>query len=82
MVLSGAATDDGLPLTGSLTVARTQVSGPAGVIFANPNQASTTASLPAQGTYVLQLTATDGQYSTPDQITIVLAPALANRARV
>lgn len=59
--LNGAASDDGLPLGGSLTVTWTQVSGPAGVTFATPNAAVTSATFPGVGTYVLQLAASDSQ---------------------
>jgi hypothetical protein len=60
--LSGTATDDGLP-NGTLTVMWTVVSGPGTVTFANATAASTTATFSAAGTYVLQLTASDGAAS-------------------
>src|SRR5262249_20339394 len=56
VTLNGSAADDALP-NGTLTVQWTEFSGPAGVTFANANQAVTTATFPGAGTYVLQLSA-------------------------
>src|SRR5262249_13705522 len=56
------------------------VSGPAGVTFANPNAASTTATFAAAGVYLLRLSASDSQLSTASDVTIkVLSGAQTNQ---
>jgi peptidoglycan/xylan/chitin deacetylase (PgdA/CDA1 family) len=71
--LAGSVTDDGLPVPpGALTVAWTQVSGPGVVDFVDAAAAATTAFFPTSGTYVLQLTADDGQWQSSDQVTVVV----------
>jgi len=68
--LAGTATDDGLPNPpGRLTTAWSQVSGPGNVTFDNPTQLDTTASFPGVGTYVLRLTASDGELQASAQLT-------------
>lgn len=71
VVLEGSATDDGLP-SGRLDLAWTKVSGPGAVTFAPPNQASTSASFSAPGTYVLRLTATDGELTATDDVQVLV----------
>jgi RHS repeat-associated protein len=73
--LGGTATDDGLPEGSTLTLAWTRVSGPAAVAFGSPNQAATTATFTAAGTYVLRLTASDTAYTRSDDVTVVVVPA-------
>jgi len=68
--LSGMVTDDGLPTGGGLTTTWSKVSGPGNVTFANPAAASTTATFDQPGIYVLRLTASDGQMTTTDDMTI------------
>ncbi|HQU48092.1 MAG TPA: RHS repeat-associated core domain-containing protein [Casimicrobiaceae bacterium] len=71
--LAGSASDDGLPNPpGVLTTAWTFVSGPASVAFANPAATSTTATFTAPGTYVLRLTANDGELSTSATTTVTV----------
>lgn len=70
--LNGAVADDGLPGLTALTSQWTVVSGPGSVSFANASAAVTTASFSASGTYVLQLTANDGDLSTSDTTTITV----------
>ncbi|RYD67999.1 MAG: DUF5060 domain-containing protein [Verrucomicrobiaceae bacterium] len=72
LTLSGSATDDGLPESGTLTTSWTRVSGPAGVSFATPTSSSTNASFSAAGTYVLRLTASDGEISRSDDVTVII----------
>ena len=80
--LSGSATDDGLPNPpGSLTMTWSMVSGPGTVTFANPNAASTTATFSTSGTYVLNLSAYDGELTSSDRATITVNPAI-NQAPV
>lgn len=73
--LSGSATDDGLPVGGSLTVTWSKTSGPGTVSFANPNAAGTTASFSEAGAYVLRLTASDTELTAFDEVTITVEPA-------
>jgi len=70
--LGGATADDGLPYGSTLTSQWTSVSGPAAVAFSNPNAAVSGASFTAPGTYVLRLTAGDGQTSTSDDVTVTV----------
>jgi RHS repeat-associated protein len=72
--LAGSASDDGLPTGSTLSVTWSKVSGPGTVTFANPNQAATTASFSAAGTYTLRLTASDGQLSSNDDVVITVTP--------
>jgi hypothetical protein len=70
--LNGTVSDpDGSP--GPLTVTWTKVSGPGTVTFANPNSASTTATFPSAGTYVLRLGANDGAATANDDATIAVS---------
>ncbi|HMG75196.1 MAG TPA: PKD domain-containing protein [Pyrinomonadaceae bacterium] len=72
--LSGAVSDDGLPYGSSMSANWIAVSGPGAVTFTNPNAASSGASFTTPGTYVLRLTASDGQASTNDDVTITVYP--------
>lgn len=63
-------TDDGL--SGQpVALAWTTVSGPASAVFSSPGAADTTASFPADGTYVVRLTANDGLLTATRDFTIV-----------
>ena len=73
--LSGTASDDGLPAGSTLTVTWSKVSGPGTVTFANANAKATTASFSAAGTYVLQLSATDGALTSTSTVTITVNAA-------
>ena len=73
--LNGSVQDDGLPLGGVLTSTWSRVSGPGLTTFANPSSPVTTATLGATGTYVLRLTASDGELSSFDEMTVVVSPA-------
>ncbi|PYP84331.1 MAG: hypothetical protein DMF61_19995, partial [Blastocatellia bacterium AA13] len=72
--LNGTAVDDGLPPGSTLIIAWTKMSGPGTVTFSAPNQARTTASFSASGAYVLQLTASDTQYTAGSTVTITVLP--------
>jgi len=77
-VLDATVSDDGLPEPASLTTAWSQVAGPAPVAFADLAQMDTTAAFEATGTYVLRLSASDGELVSSDDVTItVLAPQVA-----
>ncbi len=68
--LSGRVADDGKPNPpGAVTVTWSAVSGPGVVAFGNSNALATTASFSAGGTYVLRLSADDGQVKTSTAIT-------------
>lgn len=68
--LTGKATDDGLPDGSTLVTTWSEVSGPGTVTFGDPAAQSTTASFSAAGVYVLRLTASDGELSSTDDVTI------------
>jgi hypothetical protein len=74
--LNGSASDDGLPSPPALTLSWSQVSGPAPALVSAPTQAATTASFVQPGTYVLQLTASDGALSSSatTQVTVLDGP--------
>jgi hypothetical protein len=77
--LNGQAIDDGLPNPpGRLTVTWSKVSGPGTVNFANTQALITTAGFSLSGTYVLRLTATDGQNSRSDDLTVTVNPQPAS----
>ena len=78
--LPGQVTDDGLPLSGSLTAAWSKLSGPGTVTFGNANQAATTATFSAAGVYVLRLTANDSALLATDDVTITVNATLAVNA--
>ena len=69
--LTGTVTDDGLPATpGRVTSTWSKVSGPGTVTFANASALSTTASFSEAGTYVLRLSASDGELLGSSDLTI------------
>lgn len=74
--LSGSTDDDGQPNPpAAVTVTWSKVSGPGTVTFANANAANTTATFSAPGTYVLALSASDGNVTADDTITIIVNEA-------
>jgi hypothetical protein len=74
--LDGTVTDDGLPNPpGTVTTAWSQVSGPGTTTFSNAGAVDTTASFPVAGTYVLRLSASDGQLSASDDVSISVSQA-------
>lgn len=82
--LAGTATDDGLPNPpGALTTTWSRLSGPAGVVFGNAGQTSTTVQFLAAGTYVLRLKADDGALIATSDVQITVndaAPTLKSVA--
>jgi len=72
-MLTGAATDDGHP--GPLAVQWTKRTGPGDVTFANAASGPTSASFSTPGTYVLRLTASDGEFSAYDELTVTVTAA-------
>ena len=73
--LSGSAVDDGLPTGSSVSTTWSQVSGPGTTTFADAGAPATTATFSAAGSYVLRLTATDGELSASDTVTVTVADA-------
>jgi hypothetical protein len=73
--LDGTVNDDGLPLLASMTTGWSKASGPGTVTFADPSAVDTTASFSQSGTYVLRLTADDGELNDSDDITITVNSA-------
>ena len=77
--LAGSATDDGLPdPPGVLSITWTQVSGPGTASFADNASLATEVSFDIDGTYVLGLTANDGEFSSADEVTVVVNPPAPN----
>jgi hypothetical protein len=76
VLLTGTATDDGLPNPpGALTRNWSKVSGPGTVTFSAPSALSTTASFSASGSYVLRLTVSDSALTRSDDVSVTVNPA-------
>ncbi len=73
--LNGTVTDDGLPTPPTLTVTWSKISGPGTVTFSPASVAVTTATFSTAGTYVVRLTATDGELSSYDEAQVVVSSA-------
>jgi hypothetical protein len=74
--ISGTASDDGLPNPpGALSVSWSLVSGPTGVSIEDPNSLSTMVSFTAEGTYLLELAVSDGEYTVTDSMTVEVVSA-------
>lgn len=69
LALSATATDDGLP-SGTLSPAWSVVDGPGVVTFGAPSAWQTTATFDSTGTYVLRLTASDGEVLTERDVLV------------
>jgi len=61
--LTGTATDDGYPVGSTLQINWSKLAGPGTVTFASPTQPNTQATFSLPGAYVLQLSASDGQFT-------------------
>ena len=70
LIVGATITDDGLPQPASLVWSK--VSGPSAVTFDDANAASTGASFNAAGTYVIRVTAIDGQFTSFDDVTVMV----------
>ena len=71
VALSGSATDNDVTNLGTFATQWSELSGPTLMTFANAALTNTTATFPAPGNYVLQLTASDGQLSSSATITVI-----------
>src|SRR5918999_5821731 len=72
--LDGTVSDDGRP-DPTPTVAWSTVSGPGTVTFSAPTSPDTQASFSTAGTYVLRLTADDGELTASDDVTVEVRAA-------
>ena len=73
--LAGTASDDGLPNPpGALTLLWSKFSGPGTVTFGNAAAGNTSAGFSAAGTYVLRLSASDGQATVSADVSISVSP--------
>jgi hypothetical protein len=77
ITLTGTATDDGNPNPPSvLTTTWSLASGPGAVTFGSPNALTTTASFTVPGTYIIRLSAFDGEATASDDVIVTVnAPA-------
>jgi hypothetical protein len=79
ITLPGTVTDDGFPNPpGNTTMTWTMVSGPGTVTFGTPSAATTTATFSTAGTFVVRLTANDGEFSGFDDAVITVFAAGTN----
>jgi concanavalin A-like lectin/glucanase superfamily protein/K319-like protein len=69
-VLGGIVNDDGVDTGTPLTIQWSQTSGRGVVGFGDPSAPGSSVTFSTTGTYVLTLTATDGDLSTSDSVTI------------
>ena len=70
--LFGSVADEGLPRGATLNVSWKQLGGPGKVIFSNPDAARTRASFDAPGTYELELSASDSEFTTTARVNVVV----------
>jgi hypothetical protein len=76
-IVDGTVTDDGLPdPPASVTTTWSKVSGPGDVTFDDTSALSTTVSFSGLGSYVLRLTADDGELTSSDDMTVTVATNL------
>ncbi len=74
IIVSANISDDGAPQPVSLTWS--QVAGPGTATIESPTSATTAVTFDTAGTYVLRITATDGQFSVTDQVTVVVGASI------
>jgi uncharacterized repeat protein (TIGR03803 family) len=81
--LLATVTDDGSP-NGIVIVTWSKLSGPGDVSFGNANTGYTTAAFSTNGTYALQLVASDGALSTTNTVTVIVngRPVITNPPNV
>jgi hypothetical protein len=73
VALNGTVSDDGLPTPVGLTTSWSKISGPGVVTFGNSSLVDTTATFTAAGDYVLRLTASDGQRTSFDEMSVTVS---------
>jgi RHS repeat-associated protein len=74
VALAGVASDDGLPAGSTLAILWRKISGPGTVTFDSPNQVNIQAFFTDPGTYVLRLSASDGQLSSFGDVAVTVNP--------
>ena len=74
IIVSATVSDDGAP--NPVTQTWSLVSGPGAATIESPNAATTAVTFSAPGTYVLRISATDGQFTVTDQVTVVVGSGL------
>lgn len=79
ILLHGAATDDGRPKNATLKTQWACVSGPVAPAIAAPASLATAVTLPAAGTYVFRLTASDGEAVSEDLVQVKAGQFVATR---
>jgi RHS repeat-associated protein len=79
ITLAGTVTDDGLPAGVPLSIQWSEVSGPAAVTFTSPTTATTNAVFTAAGNYVLQLSASDSQFTAARTMNVTVFAAPQNQ---
>ncbi|MBN1981183.1 MAG: peptidoglycan DD-metalloendopeptidase family protein, partial [Chitinivibrionales bacterium] len=81
--LSGVVTDDGKPNPpAAVSVQWSQASGPSQAVIANPQALNTTAAFPQSGVYVFRLSASDGELTATDNVSITVNPEPVNQPPV
>lgn len=76
--LAGQITDDGSPFPpANVAITWSQVSGPGTATFSNVADMNARVRVSLPGTYVLRLTANDGEFSVSDELTLVVFENLA-----
>jgi RHS repeat-associated protein len=75
--LQGVVMDDGSTGGGTRFTNWSKISGPGSVSFANTSQTNTPATFGSDGIYLLQLSASDGQYTNSSQVTIGVNPTIS-----
>ena len=74
-LLTGFASDDGLPEPPSLTTTWTQASGPAPAVIEDPAARFTSVWFDTAGTYEFTFSASDGALTSEDSMAVTVAPA-------
>jgi hypothetical protein len=77
LALQGSSSDDGLP-SGQVTTAWSVQSGPGTVLFVDRFALSTLATVSEPGSYVLRLTADDGEFQAHDDVAFAVADLPGN----
>ncbi len=75
--LQGVVIDDGLTGGGTRFTNWSKISGPGSVTFGNAGVTNTAATFGSDGIYVLQLSASDGQYTNSSEVTIGVNPTIS-----
>jgi RHS repeat-associated protein len=77
--LAGTVADDALPRGSILSLNWSVSSGPGAVTFGQPHDAATTATFAAPGVYTLKLSADDSEFSSSDEVAVVVSSGASGR---